>query len=177
MKVIVLSDGSIGAAVCIALAIHKYGKDNVSLITLSCDAKTHIKYRRSENLAKSYEIEYYIIEDTPYSKSLLLSSVANYIKLLREGKYIIYYGGTDSGDFIYNMNIALNIEYKGQIKVLAPLTGSSLEEIIELGNMFKIPFELTWSCKRSDVKPCGQCIDCKEREKAFKRNGLIDPIK
>jgi len=64
---------------------------------------------------------------------------------------------------------------KHRIKILAPLLGKSKSQIIKLGTNLKVPFNLTRSCYRAGVKPCGECDSCHYRAKGFKEAGLIDP--
>lgn len=62
------------------------------------------------------------------------------------------------------------------LKIVAPLIRLSKSEIVKLGNKMGVPFEYTWSCYKSDKKPCLECESCILRKRGFDSAGLIDPI-
>ena len=64
-----------------------------------------------------------------------------------------------------------------KIKIRTPLLSKKKAQIIGLGSRLGVPFELTWSCYNSGVKPCGKCDSCRFRAKGFTQAKLKDPLK
>ena len=62
------------------------------------------------------------------------------------------------------------------IRIFTPLINKTKAEIIKLGWQFGLPFELSWSCYRGAVKPCGLCDSCRFRAKGFREAKLKDPL-
>lgn len=62
------------------------------------------------------------------------------------------------------------------IKILAPLLNMNKTQIINLGKKLGVPFNLTWSCYRGGIIPCGRCDSCYYRAKGFKEARLVDPL-
>ena len=52
----------------------------------------------------------------------------------------------------------------GAITLITPFLDRTKDEIVELGLALGVPLELTWSCERGSVNPCGQCLSCLDRE-------------
>lgn len=65
---------------------------------------------------------------------------------------------------------------KQRIRILTPLLNKSKSQIIRLGNELGVPFNLTRSCYRAGISPCGKCDSCHYRAKGFKEAGLVDPL-
>lgn len=63
-----------------------------------------------------------------------------------------------------------------KITIEAPFTDWSKTEIAAHGVELGVPYELTWSCYRSDEPACGTCDACAFRLQAFQRIGERDPI-
>ncbi|MDD2752026.1 MAG: 7-cyano-7-deazaguanine synthase, partial [Candidatus Omnitrophica bacterium] len=63
-----------------------------------------------------------------------------------------------------------------KIKIVVPLLRKNKAQIIRLGKQLGVPFELTWSCYKGGVIPCGKCDSCFYRAKGFKELGLEDPL-
>jgi hypothetical protein len=61
------------------------------------------------------------------------------------------------------------------IRLLTPLAGLSLTELLTLGVQLGVPFEATWSCAASDgLLQCGRCAPCMSRRAAFLQAGVPD---
>lgn len=58
----------------------------------------------------------------------------------------------------------------------APFGGLTKDEIVKWGLGHHVPYELTWSCYNGREKACGKCATCRDRLKAFAKNGVMDPI-
>ena len=61
-----------------------------------------------------------------------------------------------------------------KIKVLTPLIKMSKAQIIRLGMKLGAPLELTWSCYKGGIKPCGVCDSCRLRRKGFESLGYSE---
>jgi len=59
-------------------------------------------------------------------------------------------------------------------QVIAPFLNFDKTDIVRIGYMLKVPFELTWSCYEGGKKHCGQCGTCRERKEAFQKAGVVD---
>ena len=62
------------------------------------------------------------------------------------------------------------------LRIEAPVIGSSKAEVVRKGTEIGVPFEMTWSCYEGNEKACGVCGTCRDRIRAFKENGLTDPV-
>ena len=62
------------------------------------------------------------------------------------------------------------------IAIEAPFAEWSKTEIARHGLDLGVPFDLTWSCYRSEAPACGTCDSCAFRLKAFQEAGAKDPI-
>lgn len=68
------------------------------------------------------------------------------------------------------------VEEGRRIRIRAPLLDRSKAEIVELGDRYDVPWELTWSCYRGGRRPCGRCDACELRAKGFSEAGRTDPL-
>lgn len=62
------------------------------------------------------------------------------------------------------------------VSVEAPFASGSKAAVVERGLELDVPFELTWSCYRSEEPACGTCDACTYRRRAFEEAGATDPI-
>jgi 7-cyano-7-deazaguanine synthase len=58
------------------------------------------------------------------------------------------------------------------VKIEVPLIRKTKAQIIKLGAKLGVPYELTWSCYKGGLKPCGTCDSCRLREKGFIEAGI-----
>lgn len=75
------------------------------------------------------------------------------------------------------LNVASKQSVEGQgIRLVAPFLKMTKGEIIRRGQELQSPMEMTWSCyaPQGDA-PCGECLACTLRCKAFNSAGIIDP--
>lgn len=81
----------------------------------------------------------------------------------------------NSIEFLNAFNKVLDIGTLDKVQVIAPLIKMSKEDIVLAGVKAKTPFELSYSCYKGDIKPCGVCESCLRRSRAFKSLGIEDP--
>ncbi len=77
-----------------------------------------------------------------------------------------------------NVATAAAVEGKGQFKIHAPLMYWTKAQIISKGLELGVDYSLTFSCydPTPDGKACGECDSCILRYRAFRENGIKDPI-
>jgi len=61
------------------------------------------------------------------------------------------------------------------VEIKAPFVDMTKAEVVRLGLKLGVPYELTWSCYRGEMRPCLRCGTCLERTEAFLMNGVKDP--
>ena len=121
----------------------------------------------------------------PFRNGLFLSSAASVA--LSSGCEVIYYGAhaDDSAGSTYpdtspafNSAIAdaIYIGSGNALRVVAPFIGRPKADVVAVGKEIGVPFELTWSCYEGREKACGLCGTCRDRIRAFRKNGCTDPI-
>ena len=121
----------------------------------------------------------------PFRNGLFLSAAASIA--LSHGCIAVYYGahaddaaGNAYPDTSISFNKAISDAiYFGSgsvLRVVAPFIDKSKAEVVAVGTELGVPFELTWSCYEGREKACGTCGTCRDRIRAFKMNGLEDPI-
>lgn len=87
------------------------------------------------------------------------------------------------GEFASSAEAAINsssimvAKKKNRIKLYTPFLGMTKTDVLKLGLELNVPYELTYSCYRGSLPPCGTCATCIQREEAFKSLGIEDPLK
>ena len=84
--------------------------------------------------------------------------------------------------FIQRMNELLKIGTRtgadGTLtRIVNPLINHSKVDVLKLALELKVPLGLTWSCYEDVELPCGRCRGCRNRLDAFKKIGMVDPLK
>ncbi len=121
------------------------------------------------------------------SRNMIFYSVATSLSELSNTKYIV--GGHNKDDtksfpdsssrFFkqFNKTSAIGLYTHGKTgRVILPFAGLSKAQVVSLGARLGVPFELTWSCHRSQSRPCGECHSCVLRTAAFREAGIVDPL-
>jgi len=72
--------------------------------------------------------------------------------------------------------IELGTRPETRIRVETPLIRLGKAEVVRLGTGLGAPFGLTWSCYRSEDRPCFACASCRRRAEAFHEAGVPDPL-
>jgi len=122
----------------------------------------------------------------PFRNAHLLAVATSWAEVIGATKIFIGASEEDSAgypdcrqDFYKTFNQAIQAGTKPQthISIVTPLIRMKKADIVKKGIELGAPFELTWSCYRSNRKPCGRCDSCVRRLKGFKEAGVIDPVK
>lgn len=224
MKALVLFSGGLDSSTCLALAVKRFGADNVTALSVYYGQKHDKEIAASKRVAEHYKVEYRTLDlaalfagsdcsllkgshdeipkesyaeqlavtggkpvstYVPFRNGLFLASAASIALSL--GCEVIYYGahGDDAAGNAYPdcsdkfnnaMNEAIFTGSGEQLRIEAPFVGLKKADVVRTGAELGVPFELTWSCYEGADKPCGVCGTCRDRAKAFKANGLIDPL-
>ena len=118
----------------------------------------------------------------PFRNAIFLSVAVSYASSICADK--IFYGAQGSDEPFYPdcrrefykaFETAACLGTGSEVSIEAPFSNRPKSEIIKIGAELGVPFELTWSCYRNDLKHCGKCESCLNRKKAFKEAGLSDP--
>ncbi|MBP3339171.1 MAG: 7-cyano-7-deazaguanine synthase QueC [Lachnospiraceae bacterium] len=224
MKALVLFSGGVDSSTCLALAVEKYGSENVIALSISYGQKHEREIESAEAIAKHYNVKLMYInlaklflysdssllshsdkeipheeyaaqlEKThgtpvstyvPFRNGLFLATAANIA--ISKGCEVIYYGahsddaaGNAYPDCSDVFNDAMNKAiYEGSgrsVHIEAPFVNLNKAGIVREGLRLKVPYEYSWSCYEGDEKPCCKCGTCLDRIKAFKENGVDDPL-
>ena len=76
----------------------------------------------------------------------------------------------------FNTMIDLGTKPETKITIITPVINLKKSEIVKRGKELKAPFELTWSCYKSEKLACGVCDSCALRLRAFQLAGFEDVI-
>lgn len=121
----------------------------------------------------------------PFRNGLFLSAAASIA--LSKGAEEIWYGAHRddaagaaypdcSQTFVDKMDSAIMEGTASQVRIKAPFVNSNKAGIVREGLRLGVPYEMTWSCYEGGDKPCGKCGTCIDRAKAFRENGVKDPL-
>lgn len=119
----------------------------------------------------------------PNRNMMLLSMAAAYAEAHEMTD--IYYGAQAQDeygywdctrDFLRRINDVLVLNRRKPVTIHGPFIATSKADIVALGVRLGVDFAETWSCYRGGASACGTCPTCVERLKAFKANGLVDPL-
>ena len=78
-----------------------------------------------------------------------------------------------------NLATRAGVEGRQALKIHTPLISLTKAEIIRKGLELGVDYSLTSSCydPSPSGEPCGSCDSCVLRQKGFRENGLVDPLK
>ena len=79
-------------------------------------------------------------------------------------------------EFVKALRETVSQSSEDKVTVFAPLIELEKYQVVLLGADSGAPFELTRSCYNGGDRPCRVCSTCLEREKAFAKAGMEDPI-
>ncbi len=75
-----------------------------------------------------------------------------------------------------NLGSAAVYEGRARVRIWAPFAQSTKIDIVKEGIRLGVPYEHTWSCYRGEENPCGECLSCTLRLRAFMEAGHPDPL-
>ena len=166
----------------ITLDLGEIFKDSsCSLLQGATEEIPHEEYAEQLKKTEGKAVNTYV----PFRNGLFLSSAASIA--LSHGCAEIWYGahaddaaGSAYPDtsVVFNRAIseAIRIGSGEELRVVAPFIYKSKAEVVAMGTEISVPFELTWSCYEGNEKACGVCGTCRDRIRAFRSNGLEDPV-
>jgi len=102
-----------------------------------------------------------------------------------QGATTVFYGAQAQDEYGYwdcteafleRMNGVLSLNRRTPVRIAAPFVHTSKADIVAKGHGLGVDFAHTWSCYRGGERPCGVCPTCVERQKAFRANGMADPL-
>ena len=222
-KALVLFSGGLDSSTCLAIAVDKYGSENVTALSIYYGQKHKKEIEASDKVAQYYNVEHLKmdlskifefsdcsllsnsheeipeksyaqqIEESdgkpvstyvPFRNGLFISAAASIA--LSKGCSVIYYGAHSddaagnaypdcSEEFNGAMGQAVYIGSGKQLRIEAPFVSLTKADVVKIGLMLKVPYEMTWSCYEGGEKPCGKCGTCIDRAEAFAKNGVKDP--
>ena len=77
------------------------------------------------------------------------------------------HGGTgyyDCGDsFLKQMDTIISTYTDGAARLDCPFSAIGKNDIVDYGTRHRLPLEITYSCERGTLPPCGNCLSCKDR--------------
>lgn len=121
----------------------------------------------------------------PFRNSLILSMAVAWAEVLKANAVFIGAVEEDSSGYpdcrkiffdAFQEVINLGTKPETEIKLHTPLINMSKKDIVLTGNSLGVPFELTWSCYKSNKIACGECDSCALRLRGFYQAGLKDPL-
>jgi 7-cyano-7-deazaguanine synthase len=63
------------------------------------------------------------------------------------------------------------------VAIESPFAQMSKAEVVTFGASLGAPYQLSWSCSRSQKHHCGACSNCTKRKAAFVKAKVLDPTK
>ncbi len=121
----------------------------------------------------------------PFRNAQIMSAAVAWAEVLGAGAVYIGAVEQDSSGYpdcrrsffeAFERAVDLGTRPGTRIDIRTPLIGMKKSEIVRLGLSLGVPFELTWSCYRSEGTACGRCDSCALRLRAFREAGVEDPI-
>lgn len=80
-------------------------------------------------------------------------------------------------EFVDKMRDVIKICDWHSVELDAPYLNMDKGDIAIRGKQLGVDYSLTWTCYKGGELACGKCGSCQERLEAFKKAGMVDPIK
>lgn len=157
---------------------------NCSLLKHSDEDIKHESYAEQLKETKGNPVSTYV----PFRNGLFLSTVAAFALSIYPDDEVTIYCGIHADDaagnaypdcsekFYEAISKAIYLGSGNKVRVACPLVLLNKAGVVRKGLELKVPYELTWSCYEGHDKACGTCGTCIDRLKAFRANGVEDPI-
>ena len=222
MKALVMLSGGTDSAILTALAVKKYGADNVKTISYFYGQKAKKELNSARNVSKLYNVDNILLDISEYfkgfSSTVLIGnrevSKDSYEERLKESqKHVLEEYVPCRGNVFWSIAACKAIQYdfdvlldsvnadssfnggyldktpyfaeKMQANIYdgtgrmlnleVPFMTLSKSEVLKKGAELDVPLNLTYGCYGGHEKPCGVCLGCRDRKRAFKEAGLKDP--
>ena len=78
----------------------------------------------------------------------------------------------NSKEYLNEFNELINVGSPNKIRIEAPCIDLNKEEIVKLGVEIGAPIDLSYSCYKGEIEPCGVCESCMRRKRAFQKLGI-----
>lgn len=159
-----------------------FDDSNCSLLKHSTANITYKSY--AEQMIDNGIVNTYV----PFRNGLILSAVVALALSLYPDDTISVYLGIHADDVVNSAYADCSIEFSeymnkavlagtyNKVELVSPLVTFNKSQVVAEGLRLNVPYGLTWSCYEGGDKPCGKCATCLDREKAFRENGVKDPI-
>jgi len=110
------------------------------------------------------------------NRNLILLTVASAFSV-NKTCHVIAIGITNNLDFAdqtkkFVQDAEKAISHGRNMTILSPMIELNKLEVIRLAKENNIPLDFTYSCHFGSVKHCGKCLNCKDRIKVFRMEGI-----
>lgn len=121
----------------------------------------------------------------PFRNANFLSIAVSWAEVIRTERIYIGAVEEDSSGYpdcrkifydSFNEVIKTGTKQDTDIIIETPIINLKKSEIIKLGFEMQVPFELSWSCYKSEDNACGECDSCALRLRGFEEAGYDDPL-
>ena len=151
----------------------------------------HIKFSTGLLSNKKITLKNKEDEYVPFRNSLFLAYALNFsntakldITHIITGSHMDDINSPDNNYEYYNIwnNLLKLNKNNNDIRILPILFKfGGKKEVVKLGYELNVDFSQTWTCHNQSLYgdklvQCGNCNDCKVRERAFEDNNLVDPL-
>ena len=191
-KALVLSSGGVDSSTLLALAVKRFGAENVFALSISYGQRHEKEIESAKAVAAHYGVEQRFLDLSAIFAdsdcSLLEHSSQDvpeesYAEQIDEadGSTVSTYVPFRNGLFLSSaasmaLSLGASVGTAGQLHMEAPFVSWSKADIVKCGLELDVPYELTWSCYEGGERPCGKCGTCIDRNRAFEANGMRDPL-
>jgi len=119
----------------------------------------------------------------PGRNTIFLSILLGLAQSLRYNKICI---ANHSGDthtypdcrprWAFNMKGVVEEASEGEVLLDTIFLNKKKKDLVLLGSLLDLPFEMTYTCYKGDPISCGKCGACTARLEAFQQAGVEDPL-
>lgn len=151
---------------------------DISNSSLNTDAEIpEVSEADLDNLEKSSETASNVW--VPARNTVFTSIALSYAESMEAEIIIVGWNGEEgttfpdnSKEYMNEFNELINVGSPNKIRIEAPCIDLNKEEIVKLGVEIGAPIDLSYSCYKGEIEPCGVCESCMRRKRAFKKLGI-----